>query len=64
MNDQASTTGVGGAVDTAKLVGAIVPLKADAFPFYVLLAGIAMAGLALFVLLRERKPGAGDAERA
>jgi preprotein translocase subunit SecE len=38
MNDQASTSGVGGAVDTAKLVGAIVLVFAGLVAFYALRA--------------------------
>src|SRR5262249_10290312 len=41
-----------------QLLGTIVPLHAGAFPFYLALAAIVMAALALLVFLREAKPGA------
>jgi alpha-1,6-mannosyltransferase len=41
-----------------QLIGAIVPLPANAFPIYLAVAAIVMAALALFVFMREGKPGA------
>jgi len=41
-----------------QLLGTVVPLHADAFPFYLALAATVMAALALVVFLREAKPGA------
>jgi alpha-1,6-mannosyltransferase len=41
-----------------QLIGAIVPLNPNAFPFYLVAAAVVMAALALFVFMREGKPGA------
>jgi alpha-1,6-mannosyltransferase len=41
-----------------QLLGAIVPLQAQALPFYLPVAATVMAALALFVVMRERGPGA------
>jgi alpha-1,6-mannosyltransferase len=41
-----------------QLIGAIVPLNPNAFPFYLVVAAVVMAALALFVFMREGKPGA------
>jgi alpha-1,6-mannosyltransferase len=41
-----------------QLVGAIVPLRDEAFSFYFPAAATVMAGLALFVVMRERRPAA------
>lgn len=41
-----------------QLLGAIVPLNAQALPFYLPVAATVMAALALFVVMRERGPGA------
>jgi hypothetical protein len=41
-----------------QLLGAIVPLQAQALPFYLPVAATVMAALALFVVMRERRPGA------
>ena len=41
-----------------QLVGAIVPLRDEALSFYLPAAAAIMAGLALFVVMRERRPAA------
>jgi alpha-1,6-mannosyltransferase len=41
-----------------QLLGAALPLQAQAFAFYFPAAALAMAGLALFVILRDQRPGA------
>jgi alpha-1,6-mannosyltransferase len=41
-----------------QLLGAIVPLQTQALPFYLPVAATVMAALALFVVMRERGPGA------
>jgi hypothetical protein len=41
-----------------RLIGAIIPLREQAFPLYFPAAAIVMALLALFVVMRNRRPGA------
>jgi alpha-1,6-mannosyltransferase len=40
------------------LIGALIPLQAEAFPIYFPAAALIMAALALCVVMREQKPGA------
>ncbi len=41
-----------------QLLGAVVPLRAELFPFYLAAAVTAMAALAILVMMRDRRPGA------
>jgi alpha-1,6-mannosyltransferase len=41
-----------------RLIGAIIPLQDQAFTFYLPAAAVVMAALALFVVMREQRPGA------
>jgi hypothetical protein len=48
----------GGGIFLWQLIGAIVPLPQQAFSFYVVAAAIIMVVLALFVVMRPRRPDA------
>ena len=41
-----------------QLLGTIIPLRGQAFPFYFPVAALVMAALALFVVMRTQRPGA------